>query len=268
MAAGVRRTRHEEFAADQIPIMVATSAFGMGIDKPNIRWVAHMALPDSPDSYLQEIGRAGRDGAAGPGAAAVPAGGHGAAALLQRRARRPSWRSATWSRPCANARTTRAELRDAQRLQPAQADPAADACWRSSARWSRTRDGTASPAARAAAGRGGPARAGRGRAAPDGAALPHRHDAPVRREPHLPGPAAAHLLRRAADRPLRALRQLHRARAIGDRPPAGRGTASRPRPSAPAVTAGPTRPATRCQQPARPRGPQRATSERRTADRR
>ena len=59
----LRKKRHEEFAADQIPIMVATSAFGMGIDKPNIRWVAHMALPDSPDSYLQEIGRAGRDGA-------------------------------------------------------------------------------------------------------------------------------------------------------------------------------------------------------------
>jgi ATP-dependent DNA helicase RecQ len=63
MAAGTRKKRHEEFAADQIPIMVATSAFGMGIDKPNIRWVTHMALPDSPDSYLQEIGRAGRDGA-------------------------------------------------------------------------------------------------------------------------------------------------------------------------------------------------------------
>ncbi|HEU4426841.1 MAG TPA: RecQ family ATP-dependent DNA helicase, partial [Pilimelia sp.] len=63
MAAGVRHQRHEDFMADRADIMVATSAFGMGIDKPNIRWVVHAALPDSPDSYLQEIGRAGRDGA-------------------------------------------------------------------------------------------------------------------------------------------------------------------------------------------------------------
>ncbi|MGW4464891.1 RecQ family ATP-dependent DNA helicase [Micromonospora sp. NBC_01796] len=62
MPAGARTELHERFLADQVPIMVATSAFGMGIDKPNIRWVAHVALPDSPDSYLQEIGRAGRDG--------------------------------------------------------------------------------------------------------------------------------------------------------------------------------------------------------------
>ncbi|MEN3306465.1 MAG: ATP-dependent helicase RecQ [Micromonosporaceae bacterium] len=62
MAAGERTRRHEDFLDDRVPIMVATSAFGMGIDKPNIRWVVHVALPDSPDSYLQEIGRAGRDG--------------------------------------------------------------------------------------------------------------------------------------------------------------------------------------------------------------
>jgi ATP-dependent DNA helicase RecQ len=62
MAGGPRSRRHEEFLAGKVPVMVATSAFGMGIDKPDIRWVAHLALPDSPDSYVQEIGRAGRDG--------------------------------------------------------------------------------------------------------------------------------------------------------------------------------------------------------------
>jgi ATP-dependent DNA helicase RecQ len=62
LAQGERNRRYADFMADRVPVMVATSAFGMGVDKPNIRWVHHVALPDSPDSYLQEIGRAGRDG--------------------------------------------------------------------------------------------------------------------------------------------------------------------------------------------------------------
>ncbi len=62
LANGERSRRHQQFLGPDAPIMVATSAFGMGIDKPDIRWVMHVALPDSPDSYLQEIGRAGRDG--------------------------------------------------------------------------------------------------------------------------------------------------------------------------------------------------------------
>jgi ATP-dependent DNA helicase RecQ len=63
LAAKERTKVHEAFVDDGLDVVVATTAFGMGIDKANVRYVFHHAISESLDAYYQEIGRAGRDGA-------------------------------------------------------------------------------------------------------------------------------------------------------------------------------------------------------------
>lgn len=71
LTAGERRKIEADWLADRLPFVVATNAFGLGVNKPNVRWVLHYQVPLLLAEYIQEVGRAGRDGQAAEAVAFV-----------------------------------------------------------------------------------------------------------------------------------------------------------------------------------------------------
>ncbi len=191
LPAAEREDVHERFSAGDLDVVVATSAFGMGIDKADVRFVVHADAPDSVDAYYQELGRAGRDGAP---AQAILHYRPEDLALRRYFATAQGCRGTASSRPCALRRP-------AQPRRARGGHRRCSAARHGAARPSRGRRRRAHPArgghAPAGAGRGGGgdggARARRGARAHRSFA--HRDAARLRRDPAMPTARAAGVLR-------------------------------------------------------------------------
>ena len=212
-----RELVHQQFLDGGLDVVVATTAFGMGIDKPDVRFVLHADIPESLDSYYQQIGRAGRDGLPAVAVLHYRSEDLGLrryfathtpdeAALLAvltvlREAGRPLAPEALaeWTGFPARRITGLLNLLQETGAVTAQTTTASGSRWHSTRGGPRPRGGT----------RRRPRRRPRARGQ-----VAHRHDPQLRRNAPLPPPVPARLLRRGPARALRELRHLHRRHAL------------------------------------------------------